>query len=469
MWLAVATMLAAVGWWSFCCLGQGSRGQLFAFRAAELRFGSSPLWPVVAAAAALLLWCFVHLTRLYFVAGGQPEVLTEGVGVLKGRLKASRDRFCDSARSGLGLSTADQKCRLKIGAAGLVGLCCLFRADSNLGSIDGAPYDILCIVLQLMVAVLLLLTCCHIRILWRSLRGFSTNLGLLPLARAFVCVSSSGGNRPIWVRHFNLQSLDIHTNAVLVLHDMKLQPEQLAKHGLSFARVSRWQEIYRARVKTLLAVDPSQGRKGLVDRHRKLWHFSKVVARQMWKPALQPAWESEPLVGRLIAGPSSKPAELATEESGTALAVGEQPLNIPGDSKNVADLAETFVALHYSPFLLYGVRQIQNLAWFPSVGFALLMFSMNSYNFQAPHLIGRFLLALFAAMAWILGRCMAEIERDPILSRIAGTKPGELSAAFYLKLARYGALPVLGLLASQFPSISNVLMSWVEPALEALQ
>jgi hypothetical protein len=60
------------------------------------------------------------------------------------------------------------------------------------------------------------------------------------------------------------------------------------------------------------------------------------------------------------------------------------------------------------------------------------------------------------------------LERDPIISRIAGSKPGELGAAFYLKLARYGALPVLGLLASQFPSISSLLLSWIEPALEAL-
>jgi hypothetical protein len=44
-----------------------------------------------------------------------------------------------------------------------------------------------------------------------------------------------------------------------------------------------------------------------------------------------------------------------------------------------------------------------------------------------------------------------------------------LGIAFYLKLARYGALPVFGLLASQFPWISNFLLSWVEPTLAALQ
>jgi len=187
----------------------------------------------------------------------------------------------------------------------------------------------------------------------------------------------------------------------------------------------------------------------------------------MRKLILKPAWASEPQVGQMAGEPSSQPDEQAGKDA--AAPTRQQPLNIPGDPNNVADLADTFVALHYSQFLLYGVRQIQNLLWFPCIGFVLLMFAMNSHSFQAPHLIGRFLLIVAVAIAWILGKCMVEMERDPILSRIAGTKPGELSATFYLKLARYGALPVLGLLAWQFPWISNFLSSWIEPALEALK
>ena len=61
------------------------------------------------------------------------------------------------------------------------------------------------------------------------------------------------------------------------------------------------------------------------------------------------------------------------------------------------------------------------------------------------------------------------IERDAILSRITGTQAGQLNYDFYIKIAGYGALPVIGLLASQFPSISKFLYSWVTPALEALK
>jgi hypothetical protein len=35
-------------------------------------------------------------------------------------------------------------------------------------------------------------------------------------------------------------------------------------------------------------------------------------------------------------------------------------------------------------------------------------------------------------------------------------------------VASYGALPLLALLASQFPSVGRLLFSWLEPALSAL-
>jgi hypothetical protein len=49
---------------------------------------------------------------------------------------------------------------------------------------------------------------------------------------------------------------------------------------------------------------------------------------------------------------------------------------------------------------------------------------------------------------------------------MAGTTIGKLDPASYLKVFGYGALPVLGLLASQFPAISNFLYSWIAPTLQ---
>jgi hypothetical protein len=514
-WLAAGAVGLAAGdgvLWFLRCGGAGS-GKLFSFRVAELRFGSSPLWPIVAALLALLLWCFVHITRLHLASCDEPGIAPDKESPLSPRLDELRNRFNHSAGSAAGLrltDLADRNPTFKYDGAlpvwlglCLVGLYFLFRVDVQLASIDGSLYDSICIPLQLLLAFLLLLTCWHIRVLWRSLRGFTASLDILPLARAFIQVAPAAGNRPIWVRHFNLQSLEIHLKSALILHDMALLPERSTDSAPSRADVNRWHAQYLECLKAAMEIKNPPSRKDLVETHRKLARLGTDAAGGMWK-AMVSAWRSGPLVGKLDGESSSDAAKpVAKAEDGkkqkregmtVALVVSKSapppdaitvskkeapetkeapphdpPLKIPGDPHNAADLAEGFVALHYSLFLLYGMRQIQNLLWFPSIGFVLLMFSLNSYSFQSPQWIGRFLLLLLVAITLTLGSCLIEIERDPILSRIAGTNPGELNAPFYLKLARYGALPVFGLLASLFPSISNVLFSWMQPALEALK
>ena len=462
---AAAAVTAVILLWCFGCPAGDERCELFFYRAAELRFGSSPLWPIVAPAAAVLLWCAVHITRIYFATCQEPPVMSHGGLLLQGRLAQSRQHFSESARSALGFFAPNQLHLFWVVLAAALVLCGLFRIDVRLASIDGLPFDILCIGLQLLVVGLVLLTCWHIRTLSTSLHFFTTTLEMLPLAGSFVQASANSGNRPIWVRRYNLQSPDIAKDMVLVLHDMGLLPEQLTELGVSPGRAKRWNAIYRHRLASLLVPDHSS-RKESGELHDRLGFVSKLLAMRIWDLILVPSWKSQPL---LAASPASAQAAAPAAEAKDETQPAHAGFSIPGDPRNVVDLAETFVALHYSPFLLYAVRQIQNLLWFPCVGFVLLMFSMSSYNFQSPRLIGRLLLFVFVAVAWILGTCLAQMERDPVLSRISGSTPGDLSVAFYLKLARYGALPVFGMLAWQFPSISNFLLSWVEPTLEALK
>jgi len=52
-----------------------------------------------------------------------------------------------------------------------------------------------------------------------------------------------------------------------------------------------------------------------------------------------------------------------------------------------------------------------------------------------------------------------QIRRDATLSLITDTSPGELGGDFWLKLLQFGALPLLSLLAAQFPEVANFLFS----------
>ena len=126
-------------------------------------------------------------------------------------------------------------------------------------------------------------------------------------------------------------------------------------------------------------------------------------------------------------------------------------------------------ALRYVAFIQATCRQIENLLVFLPMGFVLTLISLNSYTFQSGHVLGWFMASLLIAMGIAVGLMLAGAERDEILSRLNGTTPGKIGKNFYMNLLSYGALPVLTVLAAQFPSIGSFLFSWVQPVLQALR
>jgi hypothetical protein len=127
------------------------------------------------------------------------------------------------------------------------------------------------------------------------------------------------------------------------------------------------------------------------------------------------------------------------------------------------------VTLGYIAFIQANCRQIENLLFFLPVGFVLTLVSLNSYPFQSVHVLGWFMASLLIAIGLAVGFVLASSERDPVLSRLNGTAPGKIGKDFYLNLVSYGALPVLTVLAAQFPAIGSFLFSWVQPVLQALR
>ena len=74
---------------------------------------------------------------------------------------------------------------------------------------------------------------------------------------------------------------------------------------------------------------------------------------------------------------------------------------------------------------------------------------------------------LFIAVGYLMIKVFAQMERNPILSRISRTTPGELNAEFWLQLVSLGGLPLLGVLAHLFPSLSQFLFQWIAPGVQA--
>ena len=57
----------------------------------------------------------------------------------------------------------------------------------------------------------------------------------------------------------------------------------------------------------------------------------------------------------------------------------------------------------------------------------------------------------------------AEMHRDATLSHITHTSPGELGFDFYVKIFTFGLGPLIGLLTTLFPSMTDFVVSFLQP------
>jgi hypothetical protein len=461
-----------IGLWWWCCYGGAEQSFFLSFRSMELRPGISPAIPVLAVLAAFFVFAVVHLMRFHLITNQRPRLFTTTFdAVLEGQLKKSRCEMNRVLLAPVGLWRPRYAVATVLFLLAALVACLLLRVDLHLATIDGKVFDGLIIWLQVSLVLTLIVTCWHIKSIWSWFHAFLTSLNSLPLARAFTQVDDGARRGPIWARHLNLLSLDIPLRSNQILHDMRIliHKQSDAAPGVRPMDVDQWYSNYRSALKKLLGreggstsdQEPGSGLTARMDFVR-LKHVGALITDEICRTILLPHWRENCVLAEAC---DEDPKKTKQDEEAEG---SDETTRTPGP-KTFYDLSQSFVALHYSAFALYGVRQIQNLLWFLSLGFVLLTISMTSYTYQSPRLIGRFLFVLFAVLSYVSWRSMAEMERNTILSRIAGSTEGKLNKGFYLRLMSYGALPVLGILASQFPAISKFLFSWVQPALEALR
>jgi hypothetical protein len=131
-------------------------------------------------------------------------------------------------------------------------------------------------------------------------------------------------------------------------------------------------------------------------------------------------------------------------------------------------LAAEIIALRYLAYIRYVMRHLRNLLSFITTGFILMTLALNCYPFQMLNLIRWSITIVFILIAVVLLYAFQEMSRNEILSRITDTKAGSLDAGFYTRVLSVGALPVVAVVASHFPSIGRFLFSWVQPAISAV-
>jgi hypothetical protein len=92
-----------------------------------------------------------------------------------------------------------------------------------------------------------------------------------------------------------------------------------------------------------------------------------------------------------------------------------------------------------------------------------------SYPFDPLPRLGGAFLVFFVIAGGVVVIVYAQMNRDATLSHITNTNPGELGSQFWLQLITFGIGPLLGLLTTLFPSITDFVTSWLQPNVQALK
>jgi len=122
-------------------------------------------------------------------------------------------------------------------------------------------------------------------------------------------------------------------------------------------------------------------------------------------------------------------------------------------------IVKQFLALRVAAYLRYVFAHMRNSLIGGLVTGLLAVVGVTAYVFEPKHFVslaGWVALAIAVALTlWIF----LQMDRNPTLSRIGGTTPGQVTfdRVFLTKLLTYAGIPILGLIATQFPQVGRML------------
>jgi hypothetical protein len=177
---------------------------------------------------------------------------------------------------------------------------------------------------------------------------------------------------------------------------------------------------------------------------------------------LLPAWHRE--TGSLISNVTDADGKADAKEEGGA----GSPL-LPQSVPACVRAAEEFFVLPYLGFIQNILGRIRTMIMGSLFLFVAATFAVSSYPFDPLPVLGGVFLAVFLITGGTIIIVYAGMNRDATLSHITNTLPGELGGQFWLQLITFGIGPLVGLLTTLFPSITDFVTSWLQPSVQALK
>jgi hypothetical protein len=175
-------------------------------------------------------------------------------------------------------------------------------------------------------------------------------------------------------------------------------------------------------------------------------------------------WALEPTA----CGDGENNASENSDEDGKekAAKIGGQPKEKPSNRPEVV-CAERCACLYFLNLILIVLRRIRSLVFAISGLFVFIVLTLSSYPFEPYLQLRTGAIVLFLGALACIGYVYGQIYRNKILSRVTSTSEDQLGWDFWVRMTGFVAVPVLSLLAAQFPALNRFLFSWVQPALES--
>jgi hypothetical protein len=190
---------------------------------------------------------------------------------------------------------------------------------------------------------------------------------------------------------------------------------------------------------------------------RELQEALAAMAGSVMTHILFPAWAKEK--HSLIFGDIRKLGE-----------DGKADIEIPTDQLDLhVQAAEEFFVLPYLAFIQNILGRLRTIALGMLWLFVGTTLAVSSYPFDPLNVLGAIFLTVFTAVGGLIFVVYSQMSRDATLSHITNTKPGELGIEFWVRLLGFGVGPLIGLLTTLFPSITDFAFSWLQPGVEALK
>lgn len=530
--IACLTLLAVPIFWMVICEKDNSvgthtfAGLFFSYRCLHPESGVSPLLPIILLLFGWYLWGLCQTLRLRFSVNGRPQlpcsvdaptayplyVAEEDLS----RCETSQDhclyrnitcllitreivrRFFRSPGVGLDIVLAALYLGLFVIAVFLIHVQGL---DHFLWNVGYWPtlYEFLIRALFFPLMIVALTGWVRVIFIWTSLRrGLLVPLEHLPIRFAFnrlkgvawMTMLRQGGLEEYW------RDMARSTESMRqMIHSEVLKNAVNSKHPLQWKALESCNAALGTHIAELLQLigdkkphrrkGDSSLRKGSrafligndipAPEHRDELNFMAAIERGyahfcelLLTGLLIPYWEDE-RTGFV----ESEPIEMMPIKArrGTAEVQDALELHAAPQSRDEEPLrvAEEFLAIRYVSVIRAVLVNLRYTMIFVSMAFVLAILAWNSYPFRpqawVDWMFTTVLIVLGSGIVWVF----AQMYRNPILSRITDTSANELGIEFYLRLATFGAVPLLTWLASQSPVIGTSLFHFLKPGLDILK